>query len=138
MEGLTKVKRLGDEAVTFDPTKYSALAWGVLTFGVEAAVRHHRVRKQALDSAELVSHLLVQYAAFERRYRDGSDITRNFEHELLAAYKATLHYCASVQGYLAKYIPSTTTLSNSLPASLSPRPIQRIAQLLGFQKANTF
>lgn len=110
MDGLTKAKRLGDEAVKFDPTKYSALVWGVLTFGVEAAVRHHKVRKQALESADLVSHLLVQYAAIERDYRDGSAISDKIESGLLVAYKATLHYCAEAQGYLEKNIPRMISL----------------------------
>ena len=104
-------KKLVDDAVKLDPTQYAALAWGVVSFGLEAALRHHEMRNQALGSADFLAHLLVRYAAYERLFRSTDAKFEpfqeliDFENELLRAYKAVLKYCGAVKEHFTTRIP---------------------------------
>ena len=126
LEALTRFKQLADEAIKFDPTKYAALAWGVVSFGLEAAVRHHKVRNQALGSTDFLAGLLVKYAAYERLFRqtetrvNPSQDLINFEKELSRAYKAILQYCGFVKEHFTTIIPRKISFHALFLSCFSP------------------
>jgi hypothetical protein len=99
------VKKLVDEAVKWAPTKYGALAWGVMSFGLGLAIEQHNLRKLVLNSSDFLTHILARYASYERVYRNQitakkSTTFDNFENNLVDVYKAVLVYAGAVNKYI--------------------------------------
>jgi hypothetical protein len=91
--------------VKFDPTKYGALAWGVISFGLGLAIEQHKVRELVLKSFDFLTHLLARYASYERLFRTEIDIKLSkdlsgLEKSLVDVYKAVLIYGGEVNQYL--------------------------------------
>jgi hypothetical protein len=97
-----------DAALKFDPTKYGALAWSLVSFGMQLAITQKVVRDLVFESSDFLANIMVRYAAYETLYRESLTVNPSatflsFEYSLTQVYKAILVYTAEVNSYLYEW-----------------------------------
>jgi hypothetical protein len=103
LDGTQKFKSLVDAGLKFDTSGYGAIAWSVLSFGLQIAINGKEVREFVFQSSEAITQLIARYAGYEILYRGStkpSDACRKFEERLVDVYKAILVYMGTLEGYL--------------------------------------
>jgi hypothetical protein len=95
-----------DAGLAFDPTKYGALAWAVLSFGLHMAINAREIREFAFDACDDMVNIIARYTIYEIQYRgsahpsDTTDALQKFEEGVTAVYTSILQFLAEMKTYL--------------------------------------
>ena len=99
LDGAIRFKSLGDAFVKLDKSGYGAVAWSVLSFGLEVAKNANAAREFIFSSSEMVARLQARYREYESLYRKFQTDTE-FENLLVGVYKSLLSYTIALYKYL--------------------------------------
>ncbi|KAB8266395.1 hypothetical protein BDV30DRAFT_221984 [Aspergillus minisclerotigenes] len=92
-----KIKTLGDAAVKFDKSGYAALAWSLVSFGLELGVNDQTRRGEFLSASKYLADLLARYSIIEAHYRNPAiPEVSHMEERVTSIYAGILRYCAEV------------------------------------------
>lgn len=99
MEAAYEFKDVIDKVLEFDPTKYGALAWSVVSFGMNMALNaqcHHEAARQGVT---FLAEELTKYARICAEYYLSKSTTarQGLMDSILDAYTALLRYAAELK-----------------------------------------
>lgn len=108
VDGTTKLKSLIDAGLTFDPTKYGALAWAVVSFALQVTKNAKEIRDFVFTNSGFVMDVIARYAAYEALYCREVSATPStaytlFEEAIVAVYKTILVFVGEMNHYLKEY-----------------------------------
>lgn len=83
----------------FDKSGYGALAWSVVSFGLEIAKNAEGAREFVFSSSEIITRLMERYIEYENLYRVLLT-DEKFENGIVKVYKALLLYTIALNDYL--------------------------------------
>ncbi|KAK3369442.1 hypothetical protein B0T24DRAFT_632595 [Lasiosphaeria ovina] len=99
VDAAVRFKQLGDAAMKLDRSGYGALAWSVVSFGLEIAKNAKDAHSIILTSSDTIAQLRSRYTEYESLYR--SEVTDSkFEDRIVDVYKALFLYMMAVNDYL--------------------------------------
>jgi uncharacterized protein YfbU (UPF0304 family) len=102
------MKSLIDAGLAFDPTKYGALGWAVLSFGLQMAINAKEIREFTLDSCDYIVNIIARYSIYELQYSgtahhsSTTDALKRFEEGVTTVYASILRFLANVKEYLGQ------------------------------------
>ncbi|KAH6855628.1 hypothetical protein B0I37DRAFT_411606 [Chaetomium sp. MPI-CAGE-AT-0009] len=106
IDGTTKVKSLIDAGLSFDPTKYGALAWAVLSFGLQMSINAREIREFTFDAIDDMVNIIARYSIYEIQYRGSAhpsgttDALQKLEEGVTAVYTSILQFLGEMKEYL--------------------------------------
>ena len=101
VRSVSRFKSLIDAGLQFDPTGYGALAWSVLSFGLEAAISHDEIDNDLLESCEYLRAIIEKYAIYEAHYLEFESVGRKgLENSIIDVYKIVIMYAAEMSQYI--------------------------------------
>ncbi|KAK3293883.1 uncharacterized protein B0H64DRAFT_462192 [Chaetomium fimeti] len=106
IDGTTKVKSLIDAGLAFDPTKYGALAWAILSFGLHMAINAREIRDFMFDACDDIVNIVARYSIYKIQYRSSAhpsgttEALQKFEEGVTDVYTSILQFLAEMKGYL--------------------------------------
>lgn len=95
-----------DAGLSFDPTKYGALGWAVLSFGLQMAINAREMREFTLDSCEYIINIIARYSVYELQYSgtadpsDTTDALQKFKEGVTTVYTSILQFLGKMKEYL--------------------------------------
>jgi hypothetical protein len=102
------MKSLIDAGLAFDPTKYGALGWAVLSFGLQMAINAKEIREFTLDSCDYLVNIIARYSTYELQYSSTahpsstSDALKRFEEGVTTVYTSILRFLGNMKEYLGQ------------------------------------
>ncbi|KAE9369951.1 ankyrin [Stipitochalara longipes BDJ] len=93
---------IGTALTALDPTQHAGMAWGGVQFFIKAASNNQVIREVALDQ-EIIAHLIVRYAIFEKLYIEDRPLSQTqpeLRLALVELYTRVLKYQAHALKYL--------------------------------------
>ena len=101
VRSVSRFKSLIDAGLQFDPTGYGALAWSVLSFGLEAAINYDEIDNDLLESCEYLRAIIEEYAIYEAQYLEVVSMGRKgLENSIIDVYKFVIMYAAEMSQYI--------------------------------------
>lgn len=101
IKSISACKSLVDAGLQFDPTGYGALAWSVVSFGLQTAINNSDIQQAAYESSDYIRGVIEEYSMYEARYMEtpskGQSALRSC---IIDVYKAVMNYAAELRYYL--------------------------------------
>lgn len=101
IDATVKFKSLVDAGMQFDKSGYGALAWSIVSFGLEIAKNAEGAREFVFSSSEIITQLMERYLEYENLYRVLLTDDK-FENRIMNVYKALLLYTIALNNYLTQ------------------------------------
>jgi hypothetical protein len=100
-KSLSTFNSLVEVGLAFDPTGYGALAWSVVSFGLDTANNHIEIQESLITGCDFIRSVIDEYTLYEARYlAQSSPETSALRSRVIDVYKAVLIYTAEMRHYI--------------------------------------
>ncbi|KAI1624385.1 hypothetical protein EDD37DRAFT_694576 [Exophiala viscosa] len=103
VSSISTFNSLVDAGLQFDPIGYGALAWSIVSFGLEAAVSNKEIDDDLVESCEYIRATIDEYSIYEARYlgpQAQSKGRKALENCIVDVYMAVIAYAAEMNYYI--------------------------------------